>query len=219
MVIISPVPDTPDQTADSAPPPNSRATFERLLDEMIEDPERRPEIIRTIDETFGQEKAILVLDMSGFSRTTQKHGIVLFLLMIHQMQLVVKPSVASHKGRLIKAEADNLFCLFDSVIDAVQAGWEITERLNVANLLLPETRRLYASIGIGHGRVLNIGDEDVYGDEMNLASKLGEDVAEMGDILLTQAAAAQLRETHGIPLVEHSLSVSGLSLSYYAVKK
>ena len=38
------------------------------------------------------------------------------------------------------------------------------------------------------GRCLLIGSDDVYGSEMNLASKLGEDLAEAGDVLLTDAA-------------------------------
>lgn len=62
---------------------NSRANPERLLGEMIEQPERRTEITGIIEETFEQDKAVMVLDMSGFSRTTQRHGIVSFLLMIY----------------------------------------------------------------------------------------------------------------------------------------
>src|SRR4051794_34010063 len=98
---------------------NTRANLERLLNEMIEQPERRAELIREVEEAFGQEKAVMILDMSGFSRTTHQHGIVPFLLMIHQMQLVACPCVQEEGGTLLKAEADNLYCLFESVADAV----------------------------------------------------------------------------------------------------
>ena len=47
---------------------------------------------------------------------------------------------------------------------------------------------------------------------MNVASKLGEDVAEMGHVLLTNAAA---KAVEGLTLVEHTVSISGLSLTYY----
>ena len=40
---------------------------------------------------------------------------------------------------------------------------------------------------IGYGRILKIGDDDVFGHEVNLASKLGEDVAEANEILVTRA--------------------------------
>ncbi len=194
-------------------PANTRATLEEYLNEMIESPERRTEITRALEETFAQERAIMVLDMSGFSRTTQKDGIVPFLLMIHQMKLVVRPALAAHRGTLIKEEADNLFCLFETVLDAVEASREITDRLTVVNLLLPERKRLYVSIGIGHGKILNVENQDVFGDEVNVASKLGEDVAGMGHVLLTSAAAKAAGEA--LKLVEHTVSISGLALQYY----
>ena len=98
---------------------NSPETLERFLTEMIRYPDRRAELTKAIEETFGQQKAVLVLDMSGFSRTTQRLGIVSFLMMIHQMRLICRPCVEERNGRVIKAEADNLFCLFETVEDAV----------------------------------------------------------------------------------------------------
>ena len=196
---------------------NARANLERLLNEMIEQPERRGELARQVEEIFRQDKAVLVLDMTGFSRTTQRHGIVSFLLMIHQMQLIARPCVDGHGGLLVKAEADNLFCLFDTVADAVRAGQDIMERLNAANLLLPEDRRLFVSIGIGYGNILNIEDDDLFGNEVNLASKLGEDVAERGEILLTAAARSQLREVD-ITAREETVSISGLDVTYYKIQ-
>ena len=196
---------------------NSRANLERILGEMIEVPERRAELAGMVEEIFRQDKAVLVLDMSGFSRTTQRHGIVSFLLMIHEMKLIARPCVEAHGGLLVKAEADNLFCLFDTVTAAVRASQDITERLNAANLLLPEDRRLFVSIGIGFGNLLNIEDEDLFGNEVNLASKLGEDVAERGEILLTAAARAQLHEAD-IPVREETVSISGLDVTYYKIQ-
>lgn len=196
---------------------NTRANLERLLNDMIEQPEQRDEITQNIDAIFAQDKAVLVLDMSGFSRTTRQHGIVSFLLMIHQMKLLARPAIESQGGLVLKAEADNLFCLFDTADDAVQAAREIVGRLTTVNVLLPEDRRLYASVGIGYGRILNVADEDIFGDEVNLASKLGEDVAERGAVLLTSNAHAQLQDT-SIQTREETLSISGLSLSYYVVE-
>jgi adenylate cyclase len=197
---------------------NTKANLERLLTEINDQPDRRDEITREIESIFGQDRAVLVLDMSGFSRTTRQQGIVSFLLMIHQMHMLAAPSITKHRGLLVKAEADNLFCLFDDATDAVRAAADIVERLNTVNLLLPEGRRLYASIGIGYGRILNIGDEDLFGDEVNLASKLGEDVAGRGVILLTEAAHANLNDPSVATRAEE-LNISGLTLAYYAVER
>jgi adenylate cyclase len=197
---------------------NTRKALEGFLSEMIEHPERRDDLMPQVEEVFGQERAVMVLDMSGFSRTTKTLGVVPFLLMIHQMKLVVRPALKTYGGVLVKAEADNLFCLFETVDRAVAASRATTQRLNVVNLLLPEAKRLYVSIGIGFGRILNIEDEDLFGDQVNLASKLGEDVAGMGEILLTSEAAAMVTDS-SVKVTENTVSVSGLTLGFFKVEE
>jgi adenylate cyclase len=94
------------------------------------------------------------------------------------------------------------------------AARAIFAALEAANHQRDEDRCIYASIGIGFGRVLHIEGCDLWGDEVNLACKLGEDVAQQGEILLTRAAAAQVSpaELAAEPL---SVSVSGLTLPYH----
>lgn len=196
---------------------NSRENLDRLLGDIISFPERQSETIQLIEKTFGQVKAVLVLDMSGFSRTTQQYGIISFLLMIHQMQLICRPSVEQNGGVVIKTDADNLFCLFDKVTDAVMASREIIARLKTVNMVLPVNRHLYVAFGIGYGKILNIANEDIFGDEVNLACKLGEDIASQGEVLLTSAAKAELGESK-IAAREGAISISGISLTYYSVE-
>jgi class 3 adenylate cyclase len=196
-------------------PLNTRARLDALLSRIIEEPERRGEIAAGIARDFTQRQAVLVLDMSGFSRTTQVHGVVAFLMMIHQMRLLATPAITGRNGRVIKAEADNLYCLFDQGAAAVAAAREIISRLATVNVLMPADRRLYASIGIGFGDILVLADEDLFGDEVNLASKLGEDVAQGGMVLLTEAARAELDPA--IPSTSERVSVSGLALVYHAL--
>jgi class 3 adenylate cyclase len=217
-MVAEPMNDTSFDNEKSLEKINSRQALGRLLNDMISFPERRVEIAKNIENTFGQRKAVLALDMSGFSRTTQQHGIIPFLLMIHQMQLICRPCIQEHNGTVIKGEADNLFCLFDAVADAVKASKEIITRLNAVNMILPADRQLYVAFGIGYGNILNIGDEDIFGDEMNLACKLGEDIAEKGEILLTTAARAELNGSN-IAMREGSISISGISLNYYYVER
>lgn len=52
---------------------------------------------------------------------------------------------------------------------------------------LPEEETVELCVGTGHGRVLRIGDEDVWGREVNVASRLGEDTARSGEILVSEA--------------------------------
>jgi adenylate cyclase len=205
------------QTGDEAiEPPNTRARLDAMLEEMLDRPEHRDEIEEEIEGVFTQQRAVMILDMSGFSRTTKDRGIVAFLLMIHQMQLLAVPCIEENKGVVIKKEADNLFCLFDQVSDAVAASREITTRLKTANVVLPKDMELYVSIGIGYGPILNIENEDIWGSEVNLASKLGEDIAELGEVLITDEARKQIGDA-GDAFVERSVSISGLDLKFFEV--
>jgi len=197
--------------------PTSRKTLDALLDAMIDHPERRKELTGEIEQRFGKEQATLILDMTGFTRTTRTHGIVQFLLMIHQMHRMCCPSIGEHGGTLIKTEADNLFCLFPDVKSALEAAHDIIGRLQTANLVLPEDRHLYASIGIGYGYILNIAGEDLYGDEVNLACKLSEDIGERNAILFTERAREQLGDA-GAETEAREVSISGISLVFHELR-
>lgn len=195
---------------------NSQANLGELLDELGEQPERSDEIKKRIEEIFLEERTILILDMSGFTRATNRGDIIDFMLMINQMRRLALPVVDDHRGLLVRADDDNLTCIFDSVEDAVAASSEITRRLESANVILPSDKELYVSIGIGHGKILNIENQRIYGNEVNLASKLGEDIATMGEVLLTESAASQIAATD-LQLEERKVSVSGLDLVYHVL--
>lgn len=196
---------------------NTRAILDSLLDTILAHPERHAELLAVIERDFEQEQAPLIIDMSGFTRTTHQHGIVAFLLMIRQMHRVCYPAVAEHGGTVVKTEADNLFCLFPDVASALASAQDIVQRLETVNLLLPQERNLYASIGIGWGRILNIDGHDLFGDEVNLACKLSEDIAERNMILCTARAREQLGPRSDMQARE--LSISGLSLRYFELTR
>ena len=164
------------------------ADLARLLDARNEHPESLAEIDAEIWRRFGRTRAVLVLDMCGFSRLTMRYGITHFLAMIRRLQTIVQPVIAAGGGQIIKTEADNVFATFDDVPPALATARAIQRSLDAANVFLPEDWDLHASIGIGYGPLLFIGEEDLFGSEMNVASKLGEDVAGRGEILLSEAA-------------------------------
>ena len=200
-------------------PTARRATWrqlERLLDLRNEHPERLAEIDRRITRAFAHRRAVLVLDMCGFSRLTIRHGIVHFLAMIRRLHRAMGPVVRQAGGHIVKTEADNVFAIFADVPKAVAAAIALRDELSQQNQVLPEDWDLQVGIGIGHGDILMVGDQDFYGSEVNLASKLGEDVAGPGEILLTPAAAAR------VPKLRHRLRrrrqrLSGLDVAYFAL--
>jgi adenylate cyclase len=78
------------------------------------------------------------------------------------------------------------------------------------NRTLPANERLRFSYGVGYGDVLDL-DGDVFGLEVNLASKIGEDLARPGEILLTPQAAAALDPATLRRVVPHKVVAFGRS--------
>jgi len=199
-------------------PHRTRARLGKMLQERNEHPERAAAIDEEITKLFGETVAVMVMDMSGFSRQTLRHGIIHFLAQIHRMHSIATPIVERHRGELIKREADNVFAIFSSVDDAVAAAIEMDAGLDAANTMLPDEYDMYGEFGIGYGEILVIENEDLFGSEVNLASKLGEDIAERGEILLTELAHT---ETASGPhkYEELKMLVSGLDLLAYKLIK
>jgi class 3 adenylate cyclase len=201
---------------------NTRDALERLLHQRNEHPERLGEIDREIWDAFGETHAVWVMDMCGFSRLTVRHGITHFLAMIQRLHGVVRPIVARHGGAVVKTEADNVFAVFADVGPAVAAAQAVQAELDTANVFLPEDWDLHASIGIGYGEILMVGDHDFYGNELNIASKLGEDVAGPGETYLTEAAHARLGVTStvvatdgGVTLERCDIPISAMIVAAY----
>jgi adenylate cyclase len=180
-------------------PPRGLALLRSLLRERNQFPGRAAEIDRRLETEFGRRMAVLVLDMCGFSRLTARRGILFYLSMIVQMEDAARPAVANNGGVVVKQEADNLFALFRTPAEALEAALDIFLAFRAVNSVMPDDRDIRGSIGIGYGDLLVVGDdpdagrvEDVFGHEMNLASRLGEDLASGAEILLTPAACAAL---------------------------
>jgi len=182
----------------------------RLLDARNEHPESLGEIDGEIWQRFGRTRAVLVLDMCGFSRLTMRYGITHFLAMIRRLVTIVRPLITDAGGNIVKTEADNVYATFDDVPQALAAARAIQGSLDAANIFLPEDWDLHAGIGIGYGPLLLIGDHDLYGSEMNVASKLGEDVAGRGEVLLSVGAHERIGD--GVDAVEIPVQLSGLTM-------
>jgi class 3 adenylate cyclase len=104
--------------------------------------------------------------------------------------------------------------VFDESARAVEAAVAMQE---AAIASAHEESPLAFSIGIDYGEVLLIADADCFGDAVNLAYKLGEDIAQAGEVLISKAVRERLGAAPPSPLSEVRLSVSGLDLVAYRV--
>ena len=113
------------------------------------------EIEKTLWAEFGTTRAVFVMDMSGFSRLTQKYGIVHYLSMVLRMQLTSQPIIESLGGQVVKFEADNCFAMFDAVLPAVEAAARLNTAFDAFNRFTEDAFDIQVAIGIDYGDVLD----------------------------------------------------------------
>ena len=187
--------------------------FADLIDRLnAADGPERARVEAEIWDAFGVEQAILVLDMSQFSLSVRRDGILPYLGHIRRMQRLMAPVVEAHGGRVVKFVADNLFATFADAGDAALAAVAMQQSL------VRQPAGFAVAIGIDHGRFLLLPEGDAWGDTINVACKLGEDLARAGEILMTEAARNALPADFPRPFREQRVSVSGLEVVVHSLR-
>ena len=171
--------------------PNVAFRTEERLWRLIEERTKSGTDTEAIDERiwdlFGEEWTIMFTDLAGFSRHVASFGIIHFLQIIYEHKKLLMPIVEDKCGILIKAEADSLMILFKRPASALACAVEMQRACQNANQRRIPEEQMLLCVGLGTGHVLRIGDSDIYGAEVNAASKLGEDTAKANEILVTDA--------------------------------
>lgn len=137
---------------------------------------------------FGRTLAVMFTDLVGFSRVVETFGIVHFLQLIQESEALFQPLIATHGGHCLKHEGDSLLVVFDQPQHALACAQAMVQATRAANTpQRPSEERIEVCIGLGYGTVLRIDDNEVWGAEVNAASKLGEDTAKGGEIWVTDS--------------------------------
>ncbi len=181
--------------------------LELLIEERLRPGADTARIDKRIWNLFGEKWAVLYTDLSGFSRNVAEFGIVHFLQTIYESHRLLVPVIQHGSGILLKTEGDSLMVMYRSPDDAVRSAIAMQNRCQRHSETLRDEDKVLLCIGIGFGDVLRIGDQDVYGEEVNTACKLGEDTAKAHEILISKAVAdvitlptgAQLEAFNDVP--------------------
>ena len=168
-------------------PTSSEARLEALIQERLQPGADRAAIDQRIWDLFGEQWAVMFTDLSGFSRQVASFGIIHFLQVIYESLRELTPMIERHDGILLKVEADSMMVIFRQPTSALAAAIEMMRRLEAYNVERSAEEQILLCVGLGFGRVLRIGDDDVFGPEVNAASKLGEDIARAREILVTES--------------------------------
>lgn len=181
------------------------------------DDETRSHIEAEIWRQYGVERTVLVLDMSGFSLLTRRHGVVHYLSMVRRMHETVRPIIHDFRGDVVKFEADNAFAVFPGPHEGIRAAIAINAAVERQNAGYASEFGIRLSCGLDHGRILLLEGQDFFGDPVNVASKLGEDLAEPGEILVSKPAIDLIAPPNGFKGRSLQFSIGGLHLDAIAI--
>lgn len=181
----------------------SRASTDRLellIEERLQPGIDKDRIDRRIWNLFGERWAVLYTDLSGFSRRVAEFGVIHFLQTIYESHRLLVPVIQYGNGILLKTEGDSLMVIYRKPDDAVRSAIAMQQRCQRHSANLKAEDQVLLCIGIGFGDVLRIGDDDIFGAEVNAACKLGEDTAKADEILITEAVAKAITLPEGCSL-------------------
>jgi adenylate cyclase len=166
--------------------------FQTLMDRRLDavSPADIAAIDAEIRTKFERRMGIMITDMSGMTELTKSRGILEILALVRRMQRIADPVIKEHGGLLVKTEADDLFVVHDSAKSLYALAFGLLEAAKKHNQARG-TNELLIAIGLGFGPVLFLGGE-IWGDAVNVASKLGEDTAAGGEILISEDFHAAL---------------------------
>ena len=104
---------------------------------------------------------------------------------------LVEPIVARHRGTVISRGADNLLAVFDVPAHGVDAAISMQRLLAKFNEGKKDRDQFQLCMGFHHGKILRLKDS-IFGDKVNIAAKIGEDLASAEEILVTGEVAKKL---------------------------
>ena len=154
--------------------------------------------------------AIMFTDIAGYteamSESEQKA-----LDMLRRKRSILKPLIENHQGTYVKEIGDGTLSYFESGYNASACAKEFQKEIQKDDLNI--------RIGIHIGDIV-FDDDDVYGDGVNIASRI-ESLAPVGGVLISKNVYDELinkDDFEGIHLGLQSLKGVGRLVDVYAIK-
>jgi formylglycine-generating enzyme required for sulfatase activity/class 3 adenylate cyclase len=135
--------------------------------------------------------AIMIADIAGYTRLMGAEERGTHIRVQRLFRELIDPTIAEHRGRLIKTRGDGFLAMFDSPVEAVRCAIVIQQSMVGQNLELPTAQWIRFRIGVNLGDVI-VEQDDIYGEGVNVAARL-EQLAEPGNIYISGGVYEQIR--------------------------
>ena len=135
---------------------------------------------------------VMCADVVGYSRLMgiDEEGTLAALNAVRRN--LFDPTIAEHRGRIVRAMGDGLLVEFNSVVDAVRCALKVQGEMAQHTEEMPADRRIWFRVAIAMGDVVTDGDL-IYGQAVDIGSRM-ESLAEPGGINVSRAVRDQVRD-------------------------
>ncbi|MDF2764916.1 MAG: adenylate cyclase [Rhodospirillales bacterium] len=143
--------------------------------------------------------AVLAADVVGFSSMMERNEEGTLARLKALQRDLLEPRVSAHHGRVVKTTGDGFLVEFASPLEAVRCALGVQEEL--AGNGAPEAPEgpLRLRMGITLGDIIIQDDGDIYGEGVNVATRL-EQLAEPGGICLSGKVHDEVEGKIAVPL-------------------
>src|SRR5690349_13601822 len=122
-------------------------------------------------------------DMVDYTAMSESNE-ALALALLEEHRRLLRPVFARHGGREVKTIGDGFLVEFPSALEAVRCALEIQQLMQKRNQSVPSDRKILLRVAVHLGDIEH-RDGDVYGDAVNIASRI-QAFADPGGICITQ---------------------------------
>src|SRR4029077_953240 len=135
---------------------------------------------------------VMCADVVGYSRLMglDEEGTLAHLNTVRRN--LFDPTIAEHRGRIVRAMGDGFLIEFNSVVDAVRCAMKVQSEMPKHTEEMPTDRRMWFRVAIAMGDVVTDGDL-IYGQAVDIGSGM-ESLAGPGGINVSRAVRDQVRD-------------------------
>jgi len=144
--------------------------------------------------------AILAADAVGYSRLMEAAEYQTHVSFMRMRSDVFDPGVAKSCGQIVKNTGDGFLAIFEDVDDAVECALSLQAQVETLTSEQPRDLRIRFRMAVHQSEII-VENDDVYGDGVNIASRL-QAYAEPGGVVISNPTDRQFASVEAIDLGE-----------------
>jgi class 3 adenylate cyclase len=141
-----------------------------------------------------QELVMFFSDIVGFSKKAQSLAPMQLSALLQEYEKILLTHVEAHEGELVKRMGDGHMFVFHEPLPAVLAAIRLQKSLRRFNRYRDENTRVVIRIGIHGGKVVRKAQGDVFGNAVNIASRM-ESSARPGSVLISDQVHEKVKDS------------------------